>query len=214
MPPEEQLINVLVLRRTGLQAADIGWIKEWRPDQLLQHLCDTALGGWCDLPNQHSGPIRNAFRKASQSGNREALLEHLSAAVIQPVQALWDKRGLLFHLARQSTWYPLLSTLRAAHGHDYFWANIVAFDLRTQRLANAYPRDRQVYCGFGPGGLRGLNAVLGRARTAALEQQVALLWAKYLADTLAWPGPRPEAYLVQWWLCELSQAPTSIWSTG
>ena len=117
-------------------------------------------------------------------------------------------------MAGQSTWYPLLCALRGAYGHDVFWANVVAFDLRTQRLANPYPRDRQVFCGFGPGALRGLNSVLGRDPNAALEPRVALLWAKYLADTLAWPKPRPEAYLVQWWLCELSQAPTSIWKAG
>eukprot|EP00439_Symbiodinium_sp_Y106_P077660 s916_g16.t1 len=51
MPAEEQFINVLVLRRTGLRTADIGWIQDWRPDQLLQHLCHRALtSGWCDLP--------------------------------------------------------------------------------------------------------------------------------------------------------------------
>ena len=82
---------------------------------LILHLCSKALtSGWCDLPHQHSGPVRNASRKASQSSNREALLKHLSAAVIQPVQALWDRRDLLLQLVWQSTWYPLLSALRGA----------------------------------------------------------------------------------------------------
>ena len=107
MPAEEHLFNVLVLRRTGLQITDIGWIQDWRPDQLLHRLCCKALSGWCDLPHQHCGPVRNALRKAWQSCSREALREHLSAAVIQPVQALRDRRDLLLQLARQSTWYPL-----------------------------------------------------------------------------------------------------------
>ena len=53
MPAEEHFINVLVLRRTGLPTADIGWIQEWRPDQLLHRLCCKALSGWCELPHQH-----------------------------------------------------------------------------------------------------------------------------------------------------------------
>ena len=89
--------------------------------------------------------------------------------------------------------------------HTALWANIVAFDMRMQRLATPYPQDRHVCCGFGPGGLRGLNSVLGRHPEAALHQRVAMLWAKYLADTIEWLPPRPEAYLVQWWLCEFSQ---------
>ena len=176
-------------------------------------VCCKALSGWCDLPHQHCGPVRNAFRQASQC-NREARLEHLSAAVIQPVHALWDRRDLLLQLARQSTWYLLLSALRGCHGHDFLWADVVAFDLRTQRLPNPYLRDRQVLRDFGPGGLRGLNAELSRDPASALEPRVAMIWAKHLADTLPWPQPRPEAYLVQWWLCELSQAPTSTWKTG
>ena len=53
---------------------------------------------------------------------------------------------------------------------------------------------------------------LGRNAAAELEPVVALLWASTLAGGhSSWPSPRPEAYLVQWWLCELSQAPLSIW---
>lgn len=211
-PAEEQLLNILLLRRTGLPQHVLGWKKTWCPDEVLQWLCDHAMQGWHQLPSQHSGATRQALKKASMAHNAADIREHVSLSIIRPIDALWSQRGRLLQVAKQPLWYPLLSLITNTYGHGPFWANVVGFDMRAQRLATPYPRDRQVCCGFGPGGLRGLNAVLGRNPTAPLERQVALIWAKHLSDHVRWPQPSPEAYIVQWWLCELSQAPASLWS--
>ena len=208
-PAEQQLLNIVVLRRTGLQPQDLGWLTDWRPAELLILLCDKALEGQLVLPPQHCGATRNAVISAARSVDVVALGEHLSKAVIEPISALWRRRFLLLQLARGPLWFPLLACLTSIHGHAPFWANIVAFDMRVQRLATSSPKDRQVCCGFGPGGLRGLNYVLGRRPKATLDQRVAMLWAKHLSDNITWLPPRPEAYLVQWWLCEFSQVSAS-----
>ena len=149
-PPEEQLLNILLLRRTGLPPHVLGWISTWQPTQLLQRLCDHAMHGWHQLPNQHSGATRQALKKASLAKDAAEIREHLSLAIIRPIDALWSQRETLLQVAKEPLWYPLLSLIAGSYGHGLFWANIVAFDMRVQRLATPFPRDRQVCCGFGP----------------------------------------------------------------
>ena len=209
-PELEQLLNVLVLRRTGLSSSVLGWLTEWQPERLLNLLCKRAMRGWTQLPLPHCAAHRNAFSKAAVAKDKAAIHTQLSAAIIDPIGALWKKRELVMQLVNGPTWFPILVLIAGTYGHGYFWASVIAFDLRTQRIATAFPRDRMTFCGFGPGGLRGLNRVLRRPPYAPIEPAVALAWAHYLSAAVRWPIPKPEAYLVQWFLCEYSQAPAAL----
>ena len=89
---EEQLLNILVLRRTGLQPQDLGWLEAWKPAELLNLLCDYALKGQLVLPPQHCGATRNAVTSAARSSNLTALGEHLTKVEEQLLNILVLRR--------------------------------------------------------------------------------------------------------------------------
>ncbi|CAE7738243.1 unnamed protein product [Symbiodinium sp. CCMP2592] len=122
---EQLLLNLAIWLRAGPSAlVALGWLYDWNAPSVGRALLQLALNGsWTHLPNESLQALRHAFNTAVLAHNQDSLMRTLRAAVIDPVNAIWDARHRLLQLAREPLCLPLLTLLSRLHGFGTFWPN-------------------------------------------------------------------------------------------